>query len=87
MEKKINLEEIFNNNFDCYTTGLVNWKEVNEPVLSKNKFKELFLEFGKKLLELASENAEVDVEMCMGQRTGGVSVNTESIIDTIKQVE
>jgi hypothetical protein len=52
-----------------------------------NYIKKAMIEFGKQLLELAAENAEVDVEMCMGQRTGCVEVNKESIIDTIKQVE
>jgi hypothetical protein len=61
MCKKINLEELFDNNFDCYTTALINWKEVDEPAISKDKFKELCLNFGQQLLELAYEKSKIDV--------------------------
>jgi hypothetical protein len=76
MENKINLEELFNNNFDCYTTALVNWKEVDEPVISKDKFKELCLDFGKQLLELAAKNS--GLPECL---------NKDAILNAIKQVE
>ena len=64
-EKKINLEELFNNHFDCYTNFEDKGNYNDEPAISKDKFKELFLEFGKQLLELAAENAkttEISIE-------------------------
>ena len=86
-EIKINLEDLFNNNFNCYTLSIVNWKEVDEPAITKDKFKELCLEFGKQLLELASENAEQDY--FKDDEYGGfqTTINKQSILDTINQVE
>ncbi len=58
--KKINLEELFDNNFDCYTEYDTEWSCIDEqPALTKEKFKELCLVFGKQLLELAAENAKL----------------------------
>ena len=59
MKKEINLEEIFNNNFDCYTELLVEWKEIEEPAMSKEKFEITVMEVIAQLLELAAENAQV----------------------------
>lgn len=79
-ERKINLDNIFNNNFDCYTNFENEGNYNDEPAISKDKFKELCLEFGKQLLKLASQNAEVEI-------MNGMEVNKQSILDTIKQIE
>ena len=79
-ERKINLGELFDNNFDCYTNFEDKGNYNNEPAISKDKFKELCLEFGKQLLKLASQNAEVEI-------MNGMEVNKQSILNTIKQVE
>ena len=97
-EKKINLEEIFNNNFDCYTNFEDKGNYNDEPAISKDKFKELCLKFGKQLLELAAENAEcklkIKIECSEFQLENGFSlgtnaiiVNKQSILDIINQVE
>lgn len=81
MEKKLNLDEILN----MYSS----YGEVNDnprAVVMASEAKLAMVEFGKQLLELASENAWVEIETCMGQKTGDVWVNKESIIDTINQV-
>ena len=100
-ERKINLEEIFNNNFDCYTNFEDKGNYNDEPAISKDKFKELCLEFGKQLLELAAENTCL-TEECYGKKykeyiitvfneyneiEKQIYVNKQSILDTIKQVE
>jgi len=59
MKKEINLEEIFNNNFDCYTQVLVEWKEIEELAMSKEKFKIVMMETIKQVLDLAAENGKV----------------------------
>lgn len=76
MEKKINLEEIFNDYHDKQSSGL--W-----DVMSKSAFRWACLEFGKQLLELAADNAlEVDyVERSMDKDV------YSQILNTIKQVE
>ena len=92
-ERKINLEEIFNNNFDCYTEFGLKLECIDEqPALTKDKFKELCLEFGKQLLELAAENANVEIfeEYDKYKETYIIEsaiVNKQSIINTIKQIE
>ena len=88
-ERKINLEEIFHNNFDCYTNFEDKGNYNDEPAISKDKFKELCLEFGKQLLELAAENARIkDKYTSVGPAEYiGKVVNKQSILDTIKQVE
>jgi hypothetical protein len=61
--KKINLEKLFDNNFDCYTEYDTKWSCINEqPALTKEKFKELCLVFGKQLLALAADDAKVVVD-------------------------
>ena len=89
--KKINIEELFNNNFDCHTIEVINWKQVEVPALTKDKFKELCINLSKQLLELAAENAFADWEDNREDfieiDTDTISVNKQSILDTIKQVE
>lgn len=93
MKKEINLEELFNNNFDCYTTEIIDWKEVEAPALSKNKFKELCLNFGEHLLELAAKNANIEEVFVEYMADKGDEnpyeniVNKQSILDTIKKIE
>ena len=92
-ERKINLEEIFNNNFDCYTNFEDKGNYNDEPAISKDKFKKLFLEFGKQLLELAAENAKTRemTELWSGQVWDDgplpICIDKQSILDTINQVE
>ena len=97
-EIKINLEELFNNHFDCYTNFEDKGNYNDEPAISKDKFKELFLEFGKQLLELAAENAEcklkIKIECNKSQLENGfvfgtnaIIINKQSILDTINQIE
>ena len=81
-EKKINLEELFNNHFDCYTNFEDKGNYNDEPAISKDKFKELFLEFGKQLLELAAENATYD-----WNDHEDIIIDKQSILDTINEVE
>ena len=75
-EKKINLDEL-------YRKG--KGSNVN---ISKAQFKETVLKFGKQLLELAAENAEmillVDEENDIIEEA---SINKQSILDTINQVK
>jgi len=85
MEKKINLEDVFNNNFNCYTEFDLNQSCIDEePAMTKAKFKELCLEFGKQLLELAAENAIVfETEQDIERRNNCVDDDTGEIIDEI----
>lgn len=59
LEKKISLEEIFDNNFNCYTNFEDRGNYNDEPAISKDKFKELCIDFGKQVLELAAKNAKI----------------------------
>jgi len=96
MSEKINLSQIFDDNFDCYSQIIKNWKRFEDPAISKDKFKEVCLEFGKQLLALAFENAEIviwqnndDLEI-VGNRAKYLLEQTnlkQSITDTIKLVE
>lgn len=61
------------------------------PIFLKESVKDIMLEFGEKLLELAAENAEID-EFPPVNEDGMVyrheiSVFKPSITDTIKQIE
>lgn len=96
--KKINIEELFNNNFDCYTIEVINWKQFEVPALTKDKFKELCINLSKQLLELAAENATFLEDGCPIKssryivESGNYSeieidVDKQSILDTIKQIE
>lgn len=78
MRNKINLEEIIEN--ELYNKHLF-FNKTN-PVQIKN----ICIEFGKQLLELAAENATTEVvqmNICGSVRV----VNKQSILDTIKQVK
>ena len=88
-ERKINLEEIFHNNFDCYTNFEDKGNYNDEPAISKDKFKELCLEFGKQLLELAAENARIyeDIQYDECDRDFLIAkLDKQSILNTIKQI-
>ena len=81
-ERRINLKEIFENNYDYETMS-------DRPVMSKEIFIDVCKEFGKKLLELAAENAKICTDtMCSPYCEDWVKyVDKQSILDTIKQVE
>ena len=74
-ERKINLEEICN-------------KYIGENNYSKYVL-DTMREFGKQLLELASENAKIYTDtMCSPYSEDWVKyIDKQSILDTIKQVE
>jgi len=77
MEKnKINLEELFDNNFDCYTELIIEWIEVEESAMTKEKFKIVIVDFANELLKLAAENS--GLPECL---------NKDAILNTIKQIE
>ena len=91
-ERKINLEEILQ---DYYLITLDNRKEIHAPI---EDVKSAIIEFGKQLLELASQNAEcklkIKIECNKSQLENGfvfgtnaIIINKQSILDTIKQVE
>lgn len=96
--KKINLENLFNNNFDCYTEFDSMFSVIDEqPAITKEKFKEVCLTFGKELLLLASKKAQCipiefkDLELYQkyikdSNDTRWV-ISEKSISDTINQVE
>ena len=78
MRNKINLEEIIEN--ELYNKHLF-FNKIN-PVQIKN----ICIEFGKQLLELAAENAKIHYTYDdLG--VGGYQCDKDSILDTIKQVE
>ena len=96
MSKEINLEEILQ---DCWITTLDNSKEVHAPT---EDVKLAMIEFGKQLLELAAENAEIEErdyrknptkisnygeEVCSEYEGIYYGVDKQSILNTIKQVE
>jgi hypothetical protein len=91
MSKKIDLEETFNNNFDCYTNfdseGIYN----DEPAMSKDKFKQVCVALVKQILELAAENAKTDCKHIADEwgMNGSLvhKVNKQSITNTIKQIQ
>lgn len=76
MEKKINLEEIAN------SSGV--YRSLMDEQ-QKHATLRLMLEFGKQLLELASENAEI--EKRWSDYIGKNPIDKQSILNTIKQVE
>ena len=60
--EKINLEELFDNNYDCYTEFDLNQSHSDEaPAMTKEKFKEIIINYSKQLLELAADNAKINV--------------------------
>ena len=77
-DKKINLEEIIEN--ELYNKHLF-FNKTNSV-----QIKNICIEFGKKLLDLAAENATTEVvqmNICGSVRV----VNKQSILNTIKQVK
>lgn len=85
--KTIDLEEIFNNNFNCcyaYDT------KDEEIAMTKSKFKEVVFEICKTVLELAAENAEVVSGFkSTGEYSGHSNwyVDKETILGTINQIK
>ena len=81
MKKIIDLEELFDNNFDCYTELLIQWEEIEKPAMTKEKFKIVIVDVANELLKLAAENIvikdSIDVDMFTLK---------SSILDTINQV-
>ena len=88
--KKINIEEILDRRIDW---GIFSSRNPE----TANRIEEAMLEFGKQLLELAAENADVE-EIYRGKSyridsafydndDSKVIVHKQSILDTIKQVE
>ena len=85
-ERKINLEEIIKE--ELYNKHLY-FNKINTV-----QIKNICLEFGKQLLELAAENADVKAISEMISIPNGADfniqkmvVNKQSILDTIKQVK
>ena len=74
MENKINLEEIIED--ELYNRHLY-FNKINNI-----QIKNICLEFGQQLLELASENATYD-----WNDHEDIIIDKQSILDTIKQVE
>lgn len=72
MEKKINLEEIFSNN-----TG----RNINQEEYSAMK------EACRQALELASENAVAYCDYDRDMLTGDATIDKQSILNTINQIE
>ena len=92
MSEKINLEELFNNHFDCYTNFEDKGNYNDEPAISKDKFKELCLKFGKQLLELVAENAKTGYTGTTMDNSGRLEsgktyIDKQSILNTINQIE
>ena len=87
-ERKINLEEIIRESIIEYLTPkLQNPGQalgIANRIIEKEWYqKSAMLKFGKQLLELAAENAEVTVD----EMWNFPFVDKQSIIDTINQVE
>lgn len=95
---KISLENLFNNNFDCYTEFDSMFSCIDEqPAITKEKFKEVCILFAKELLEITykkAENIPVELsELSMFEKYIKDSndlrwvINKDSIINTINEVE
>jgi hypothetical protein len=79
MDKKINLEKIILKAYGCRTIDEFR----NENNMSTIMYKEVMLEFGKQLLDLAAENAKIKLARWDNDSD---EVDKFSIINTIKQV-
>ena len=84
--KTVNLDEIIRQNA---VHEFIDEQDDNMVILFKEHLKDSYIEFGKRLLELAAENAICkdnynDVDF---REDGRHWVDTQSITDTIKQVE
>lgn len=92
-ERKINLEEIIRESIIEYLTPkLQNPGQalgIANRIIEKEWYqKSAMLKFGKQLLALAAENAENEIEYDMeGNFICYGTVNKQSILDIIKQVE
>ena len=76
--EKINLEEII----DRHRIPGGHWADQD---FTETSIRQICMEFGNKLLELAAENANTkEVEWSLGVYT---EVNKESILNTINQIE
>jgi len=88
MDNKINLEEILQKNLGYSAELIKNTKSSNGIDLWKG-ISDSMLEFGKQLLELAAENAEM--EFIPFNQTlndfNGVTINKQSITGVINLVE
>jgi hypothetical protein len=90
MEKKINLEEILNT---YSSNGKVN--DNPRAIITASEAKHAMLEFGKQLLEMAAENAEIVVsnykgcyntkEIAIDDYTDAI-ISKQSITNTLKMV-
>ena len=80
--KEINLEKIIDDN-NRAKFG-VDYSKENGRIYYRNDIKKAMLVFGKQLLELAAENAELDRA---DEFSTDCWVNKQSIINTIKQVK
>jgi hypothetical protein len=95
MEKKINLKEL------SAKHGFINGFTIHSnSTLAQQALNNLLLEFGKQLLELAAENAEIDQIKKLDKIHNlafksyyadeidmYIIVDNQSILDTIKQIE
>ena len=98
-KNKINLEEILSKEFE----GISLLSTINAREVTLNAIKNAMLEFGKQLLELASENAILILNEGESYSfvenfpknlyfeyegiPNSVAIDEQSILDTIKQVE
>ena len=82
-ERKINTEEL------AIKYGIMRGYTIHSnPKLAEENFNKFLKEFSKQLLELAAENAENEIEYDMeGNFVCYGTVNKQSILDTINQVE
>lgn len=92
----INLEEIFENNFDCYTETMDTF---NILAMSKECFIKQVKLICKQVLELAAENATIEgfeykedwmiepFNMRQDELGNIVAISKKSIIDTINQIK
>jgi len=85
MPKEINLGEIFDNNFDCYTETM---DTINIQAMSKEGFIKQVKLICKQTLELAVENAQIKAcNEYMGEKFGYLTINKQSILNTINQIK
>ena len=80
-ERKINLEEIIKSN-----SPAIYENQTRRDGWTKNQVKNICLEFGKQLLELAVENAEL-IKYTDNFGDPAVYLNKQSILDSINQIE
>lgn len=79
--KTIDLEELFEKKGIKNSTSHHNYEYLYKTILEVTK------EACRQTLEIAADNATVVIETCMGQKTGDVWVDKESILDTINQIK